>query len=433
MSNHESQVQNDNVSVTVSLQQGSQVKLDIFVTPKATAAAYSKAVKTISKEVSLPGFRKGKAPEAFILKNYGSHIQKEWQSILVETGFQEALNLIEMRPLKMEGVRCTAVKEISRENGSHFTIEFEASPTVPSVNLNEIYINPIDRSAVSQEDIDQSIENLRLYHAQWATITDRAVQESDYVDLDIEKTDEPMGNICKNTRFSVANGRMANWMRKLIIGLHTNESAEGMSEKEIEGTTNFQPTKCKITVKAIHEATLPQTDDAFSQKLGVPTFEELRLKVIEDLNRRADEEVREKLYQQIDDHLLEKYHFDIPASLIQGDKEKRITEKTSWLKQQNAPSDVINHQIAELEQSLPHEIDRSYRLLFLIFKFAREHDIIVSEDEIFAEYANQIAHNGENSPLLKGINDPGEIRSKLNHHLLLRKTRDYIAEHVKSF
>lgn len=426
MSNHDSQVQNDNVSVTVAVQPGSKVKLDIFVTPKASAAAYSKAIKTVSKEVSLPGFRKGKAPEAFILKNYGSHIQKEWQSIVIETGFQEALNLIEARPLKMESVKCTAIQEISRENGSHYTIEFEASPNVPSINLDEISLNPINRSTISQEDIDQSIENLRLYHAQWTMVTDRPVQDNDYVDLDIDRIDDPAGNICRNTRFSVANGRMANWMRNLILGLNPNESAEGMSEKEVDGTANFQPTLCKIIVKAIHEAALPETDDNFAKKLGVPTFEELKVKVVQDLNRRADEEAKEQLFQQIDDSLLEKYQFEIPVSLVQSDKEKRIAEKINWLKHQKAPTHVINQQVEEMEQSVPNEIERTYRLLFLIFKFAREHNITVSEDEILAEYANQLAQ-GENSPLLRGVEEPGEIRAKLNHHLMLRKTREFIA------
>lgn len=429
MSNQDSQVQNDNVNVTVAILPGSKVKLDIFVTPKASTAAYSKAIKTISKEVSLPGFRKGKAPEAFIIKNYGSHIQKEWHSIVIETGFQEALTLIDARPLKMEGVKCTAVQEISRENGSHYTIEFEASPKVPLINLDEISINPVERPTISQENIDESIENLRLYHAQWTTVTDRPVQENDYVDLDIDRVDDPAGNICRNTRFSVANGRMANWMRNLILGLKPGESAEGMSEKEVEGSTNFQPTLCRITVKAIHEATLPETNDDFAKKLGVPTVEELKVKVIEDLNRRADDEVKEQLFKQIDDSLLEKHQFEIPVSLIEADKEKRIADKLLWLNQQNAPQEVINQQIEEMEHSASHEIERTYRLLFLIFKFAREHNINVSEDEIIVEYANQLAY-GESSPLLRGLEDPSEIRGKLTHHLMLRKAREFIANKI---
>lgn len=428
MSHPETQTQNENISVSVTQQPGLKVKLEITVSPKATSAAYTKAIKTINKEISLPGFRKGKAPESLVLQHYGKHIQKEWQSTLIETGFKEALTLIEARPLRNDGVKCTAVREISKEKGSQFTIEFEASPIVPSIDLSEISLDPVEREEISDDDVDHSIENLRLYHAQWTAVADRPVQEGDYVDLDIEKLDEPVATLCKDTRF-VVDGTMPHWMKKLILGLHLNESTEGMSEKEIETATHFQPTRCKVTVKTILHAALPEVDDAFAQKMGVPTVAELETKVIENLNHRVDEEVREKMHHQIDQHLLERYHFDLPASLIQADKEKRIAERVEWMKKQHLPPETITQQLQELERVLPEEIERTYRLLFLIFKFAREHDIVISQEEIMDELSRQLMQN-ENPPLLKGLTEPDEIRSKISHHLLLRKSRNYIAEYL---
>lgn len=422
---------NDNINVTVTNEPGSKVKLDISVAPKATNAAYAKALKNINKEISIPGFRKGKAPDALILQNYSKHIDKEWRQIVLDTGFREALHLIEERPFKIEDARCTEVKGISRENGTQFTIEFEAAPKVPTINLNDIILKPVDRREITQEEIDHAIENLRLYHAKWTNVTDRPVQEGDYVDLDIDKLDEPTQNVCKNTRFAVIEGRMANWMRNMVIGQPLNGSSEGYSEKESDSSADFKPIHCRITIKAIHHAILPELNDELAQKMGVPTVEKLKERLVEDLHRRADEEVKEQLRHQVDQQLFQNYQFDVPQSLIESDKKQRIADEIEYLKKRNTPNEVMTRHAEEMEHTLSTELLRTYRLLFLIFKFAKEHNISVSQEEIMQELTNQIMQ-GENAPLLRGLQDPEEIRSRLNHHLLLRKCRDYIvAERTK--
>lgn len=415
---------NDNINVVVD-KQGSNVKLDLFVTPKATQAAYIKALKTINKEVSLPGFRKGKAPDALITENYSKHIDKEWRQILLDTGFREALGLISERPFKMETARCTEVKEISRENGTRFTIEFEAAPNVPKINLDEITLNPVSPREITQEEIDHAIENLLLYSAEWTTITDRPVQEKDYVDLDIDKLDEPTQNVCKNTRFAVIQGRMANWMRNMVIGKSVDETSEGYTEKDNESPEDFQPVHCRITIKAIHHAALPELNDELAKKLGAPDAEKLKQRLIDDLKRRAKEEVTHQLHKQVDDQLFQRYQFDVPVSLIESDKKQRIADEIEYLKKRKMPNDAITRHIEQMEHSLNGELERTYRLLFLIFKFAQEHEITVSQEEIMEELTQQVMQ-GENAPLLRGVKDPKEVRARINHHLLLRKCRDYI-------
>jgi trigger factor len=416
---------NDNISVNVEKHPGSKIKLEIFVTPKASTAAYSKALKNVNKEISIPGFRKGKAPDALVTQNYSKYIDKEWQQIVMDTGFREALHLIQERPFKIEDAKCTALKEISRDNGTRFVIEFEAAPKVPTINLNDITLKSVERREITQQDIDHAVENLLLYYAEWTNITDRPVQEGDYIDLDIDKLDEPTQVVCKNTRFAVINGRMANWMRNMVIGKNLNESSEGDSEKESDSSADFKPIHCRITIKAIHHPILPELNDELAKKMGASDVEELKKRLIDDLNRRADEEVSEQLRHQVDEHLFQHYPFEVPASLIESDKKQRIADEIEQLTKRNTPKEVMARHAEEMEHSLNTELLRTYRLLFLIFKFAKEHNISVSQEEMMHELTNQIMQ-GENAPLIKGLQDPDEIRSRLNHHLLLRKCRDYI-------
>ena len=67
-----STVNNDNVTVTITKKPHCEIKFDIKVNPRPVAAAYQKALKNINKEVNIPGFRKGKAPEKLISEKYSS-------------------------------------------------------------------------------------------------------------------------------------------------------------------------------------------------------------------------------------------------------------------------------------------------------------------------------------------------------------------------
>src|SRR5262249_7600353 len=153
----------------------------------------------------------------------------------------------------------------------------------------DLKLHPVKLQEVTQKHIDETIENIRLHHAEWETISDRPVQEGDFVNLDIDAIEEPGFNICKDTSFEVKEGKMGAWMRKLIIGLNVNESAEGISEKEKTNTEteceecvhnleaqDFKPTHCRLTVKTIKKAILPALDEALAKKVGCDSVEQLR-------------------------------------------------------------------------------------------------------------------------------------------------------------
>src|SRR3954467_12935482 len=126
---------NENVSVTLTRSPNCSVKMEIAISPEAAEAAYGRAFKNVKKEVSIPGFRKGKAPDTFIRNKYASAIEQEWKDIVLETGFNEALELTATYPMKNGMIKRPVIHEISREKGVKFGIEFEIKPTIPSIDL----------------------------------------------------------------------------------------------------------------------------------------------------------------------------------------------------------------------------------------------------------------------------------------------------------
>ncbi len=428
--------QGNHISLTVTKQPGSVIAFDINVSPEGAAAAYNRALKTINKEISLPGFRKGKAPDSIVTSKYGKQIQEEWIQIVLKSAFNEALELTRLQPFNNNSVRCSEIKDLSKENGAKFTIEFEATPMVPSVDLNSLHLHKLNKIPVTEKDVDQVIRNIQLYNATWDEVKDRAIKDGDFVDLDIENLEEPHNVICTDTRFEVKKGVLAEWMYKILIGARTDESVEGVSEKEErkedfdldeeEEESEFRPTRCSLTIKSIKNPSLPELDDAFAQKVGATSFEDLREKVLADLNRRADEKMHTQMHRQLDAELLKHYHFDAPKSLVEAEIEHRSGLHEEWLNNQNKTGEEVEKEMEQLKKQLPDVVNNGLRLLFLLLNFAREQSLPVSQDEISNELFKQISQGMQMPNEIQA----NEVRSRLNQTILLRKARDYIIDHV---
>lgn len=420
-----SEYKSDHLTVLVERKPGCRVKFNIDVTPLGSQSAYKKAVQKINKEVSLPGFRKGRAPEAMIVKNYGTYVNQEWKEILVQTAFQEAMKLSHLYPLNQETIQKPQITTGTKDEGASIAIEFECGPEVPEIDPKDLALKKVEKKEVTQQEIEQSIDNIRLHHAEWTEVSDRAVQESDYIDVDIEDMDRPGQFICKDTRFEVAKGKMGDWMRNLVIGKQAGEMAEGVSERseEMDPNADFKPTRCKITIKTIRTAQLPEVNEELTAKLGASSVEDFNEKVVENLKRQAEEEVQHLLRGQLEEILLEKYPFDIPASLTSREIKNRLEYAKRQLRHIGKTEKEISEQIATIEMEIAAQVEKAFRMFFLARSVADKYDIEVTQNEMVRELMLQMY--SQSSPIDSSV-DTEEARSKVYINLLTQKVKDHL-------
>lgn len=424
-----SEVKSKNLTVSITRKPGALVSLDISITPEATQAAYAKAVKEVSKEVSIPGFRKGKAPKDFILNNFAKQVEQSWRDILLQTSFNEAISLLpNIPPYRQDGVKCTAIKEVSKENGAKLTFEYEMAPDVPTVDLSTITLSPTEPKPVTQEQIDNVLIDWQVRLSQWEDITDRTVQEGDYLDLDIDKLGDSPEEICREARFDVAD--MGAWMRKAVLGCSVGDTVEATSEPEEslppEALAQFEPTQCSITIKAIKKAKQPELTDEFAQRFGMQNMAEFRDRIAVDLNAKASQETKEELYRQLDEKLLELYPFDVPASLCQAEKDHRLKSAKEWMKQNRHSPEAMQQELQDLEATLPEQVERSCRLFFLLMSLAEKYKIRVNKSEVEEQISREIL-SGERS---RNEGNSQEALNYVGRTILLRKTREHLLSQI---
>lgn len=365
-----------------------KLRFKVHVEPDRVKELRNKALKAVNKEVSIPGFRPGKAPENLVEKQYSKYIDQEFRQKSANQIVQDVIELTNYWPLKRgEGV--TLEKFQPNEQGLELIFNFETFPEVPDVDLSLLELPNLPQEEVRPAEIEQLLKEIQLYHAEWAEITDRPVQEGDFVVIDIDVLDEPHFKAYENSRFHVIEKGMPDWARKLVIGLKTGESVEGMSEKDEHSGEHFKPHSTRITVHLIQSANLPPLDDALAKKAGAPTVEELRVNVEKRLESEKRETRQEELRMKARAFLLENYPFDLPATDL-----KNLDNDCQKLIARDKGNFKTAEELAAYKERLYRNAQGVVRLAYFIPHIAEQLELPpISEQEISKRMMQTISYH----------------------------------------
>jgi trigger factor len=378
---------NDTLKVKVHFKPSCKVELEVETDSKIVKEAHQRAVKAVGKEVTIAGFRKGKASPALVEKNYPTQVDGEWQKSIADVAFRESLKLIKVPVLNNEPKIGYNMKSHSLEDGAKLILFFETEPTIPTIDPKEIKLKKVERPAVNEDKVNETIRQLLLFFADWKQIDSRAIQENDFVILDVDVIEEqPARKLFADVRFEVADRSMAKWMKDLIIGHRKNEVLEGVSvpdeDASAEDKETLKPQKVRVVIKQVEEAGLPPLDDDFAKKVGAPSLDAMRTNVEQLLNQKADAHVQEKLREEVSEVLLNQYPFDVPSSLI--DREVRfrlqqLVQDAEYLKHWNSmTSEAKKRTVA----SISEQSQKAVRMFYLCRKILADAKISISPKDL---------------------------------------------------
>ncbi len=311
-------LENTNIKLNVEKQSGCKVIFSITTLPAATKAAEAAAVKAVTKEVNIPGFRKGRAPEALVSSQFAPQIKKEFGDILTRNAFSEAIKLSGIHPLSNESpVNLTKCEPI---DATSFLVEigFDAYPEIPSIDPSSLSVARQEAEPVTQDLINKHIEELRLHHCSWKEVTDRAAQDGDFVTVNIDMMEDGIPKtVHEGNRFQMKEDKLPAWLRKLITGLSIGGTATGTSEDEREDKSdNFIPRTFNVELLKIEEAVLPEIDDALAKKAGVENVDALNKAIEKSLAKDAEERAKQTMRFAAKKAILANYPMELPGSRL---------------------------------------------------------------------------------------------------------------------
>lgn len=428
--------QNESVRFSVQRKPQSVVEFDVEALAPLVTKAKSRAIHAVSKQVSLPGFRKGKAPESLIMKNYPNDVLREWEQQVGDLSLHTCCPLAHIFPLDKETRVTYKMKNIS-EHGALLTLTFEVEPQVPDIDPKKLHVTPVSRPEVTEKTIQETIRQVQFFFAKWAPL-ERPIEAGDYVNLDVDVIRESESGVhyeplFRQTRFEVSTERMAQWMYDLVLGKQLGDQLEGIStpdESASEEEKNLGSKKVRVTVVETLAATLPECDQAFAMQVGAASPEELLSNIEKLLHKQANAHVLEAEREQAIAFLLSEYPFDLPASLIDREVSFRA-------KQLSAEAEFVKHWEA-LEQSerqktiatLREQSEKAVRLFYLCKKILQQGNLTVSPRDVPPAATSFLEACLDPVKFLSQRKNPDLDHAEAFSRLVLEKAQDYVLQNA---
>jgi len=426
---------NDQVHAIVIHKPACRIELKVKAVPSLIERAKREAAKAVGKEVVLPGFRKGKAPDELVLKKFPKEVEKETHGKLADLAFAEAQKLAKV-PLLNNNARVTFDLQKMDESGAELLFSFETEPKVPSVDPKRFSPKAVDRHPVGEKEIEEAIRQMRYFFAKWTPIDDRPIQENDYVLIDLDTVDgETVQRVFHQIRFEVSKERMAEWMQRIVLGAKSGDTVEGISEPDAnaseEERKEFAPKKVRIHILKVEAAELPPLDEEFAKKVGSRDLEHMRETIVDMLNKQADGKAHELLREQVNDFLVEEYPFDIPQSLAATEKEHRFRQLGENPEFRKDWDKMSQDDRKAFDDKMTSESAQAVRLFYLSRQVVRDAQISITHKEVQDEaVATLRAHGMQQQISIDQI--PKEVYALALSKIILARAQDYIIRAQKA-
>lgn len=422
--------QNERVRFTIHQRPACVVEFDVEALEPLCRDARKQAIKSIAKEVTLPGFRKGKAPEAMIAKSYEKEIDKESQNALANIAFTDCQKLANI-PLLHRDTQVVFKMKSHSQTGALLTLSFETEPKPPQIDPKRMHLKAVKRPAVNEDKVNETIRQIQLFFANWQHVTDRPIQEGDFVLLDVDVIEEtPHTPLFSHTRFEVSDKSMAKWMKDLVLGKNGGDVLEGVSipdeSASEEDKENLKPKKVRVKINSVDTATLPALDEDFVKKLGVKSTDELKTNVEQLLNKQADAHVQEAHREQASEFLLKEYAFDLPKSLIEKETHFRVRQlmndpdfNTYWggLRDEDRKKTVM---------TIHEQSEKAVRMFYLCRQIISDAKISVSTNDIPPPATNVLEMFLNPQKLFHHKRNPEVEHAEAFSRLVLEKAEDFV-------
>lgn len=375
---------------------GSQMDLTFQLDSQDVQRAFDKVYQELGNQ-PVPGFRPGHVPPAVIRRRFKPEVLREvfWLKA-IETFVEPELEKEEWQIIgrpempEFEGI------EVQEGQGVEFTIKVtvKPQPELPDYKSLKLYRVP---PVVTEEQIEEVLEQMRQAAAKEKPVKDRPVQAGDIVSGELKITlagqEEPIHE--SSQTLEVGSGRYTPAIDEALLGHQLDETVsleheypEDYEEPELAG----QKATITMTIEEIRERQLPPLDDDFARSQGdYENLAALRAAVRERLTQEAEKRSQENLENDALAAILAETKIDLPEILVEELAQRNFESFVEEL-QANGMSLQEFAQIAQtdaesLQQNARARAELALKVQFILEAIARAEDVKVSEEDIEQELA----------------------------------------------
>jgi trigger factor len=302
-------------------------RLTITVPAERVAEEKKHAVARLSKQVRLPGFRKGHVPAGIMEKRFGPAIEQEAIEKVIGDAYREALQSEGLQPITQG-----SIDKIDYQPGTDltFNVELEVRPEIELARIGGFSIVR-ERPAVGDEQLNEVLQRLREEHAVWTPKEGAAPVSGDMADVHITPLDDATSADAQKPRhyqIVIGQGQAVPAVEDAIRTLAAGEEADfeiDLPEKSDDPGAGMKTHRMRIHVHDVRSPQLPALDDDFARSLGEFTdVETLRSRIADDLRAEAEREAERAVRMQLLQQIIDANPFEVPHAMVHDYLERNI-------------------------------------------------------------------------------------------------------------
>lgn len=426
------------MSLQVEKLDGGMAKITIEVPADELEKAIETAYQRNKNRMSIPGFRKGKAPRKMIEQMYGKEIfYEDAANALIPEAYEKAMD-----ECTEDIVSAPKVDVIQIEAGKPFifTAEVALKPEVTLGKYKGVQVDAADL-AVTDEEVDKEIAREQDANARTINVEDRAVKDGDMTVIDFEGFVDGVafeGGKGENYPLTIGSGQFIPGFEEALIGAELNKEVdvnvtfpEDYQAKELAG----KPAVFKCTVKEIKEKQLPELDDEFASEVSeFETLAEYKEDVKKKLSERKAAAAKDAKEEAVIEAIIEDAKMEIPDAMLETQQRQMADEFAQRIQSQGLSMEQYMQftgmtPAVMLEQIKPQALKRIQSRLVLEAVVAAE-KITASDEEFEAEIKTMgeaYKMEPEKVKELLGENGAKQVREDI----CIKKAVDFVVENAK--
>lgn len=365
----------------------SERKISIEMHKEETDKYFEEILKEESKKITIPGFRKGKAPLSLVLKMYGEALFYENLGKIAQNRFWDEIDTL---GIEIVGIPKITSIDITEEQGLKFDIEFEVLPEIDFSDLDQ-KLADVTLEKKEYEFSDTYINQI-LKEIQFQNRTEEQVEvvDSNEIIIEVQRKEKSENTTQQPQTFAVyLNYEKINpQFRELFFNKKVGDKVETDLDPILDEKIDDKEKKIvyEYEIQKILKVNLPELNDEFVKKISKGQFETVdtfKKNLIQEELKYYETEEEKSFKRKLEDYLIEKFKVTPPPSMV----EKSTTNFVKELKRQETYKNLSDDQLSEIVKPIAEK-----NVIWFIIKksLLKQFNLDLTDEEV-NEYAQKLS------------------------------------------
>ena len=372
----------NNTQYEIKERSATDVTVQVTVDAETVKNAIDTVYRRYSKEVEIPGFRKGRVPRAYLDSRFGVELfTEEAQKDLTEEHLSKALADLDLRP-----VTTPEVENVSSDADGPFvfTASFSVLPEIelPEYRGIELKVKPLED--VTEEEMNGTLEEIRRRFATLAPKESDTIEDGDILHVKEGEKEWDMRVDSENK----VTGKM--------IGHKKGEAVDLEIERD-----DADPLHATLEVMEISNVVLPEIDDDLAKDAGFDSLEEMKADIREKIALAKSERRVERIKGDLLDHIVSQLDLPLPEKMVEEMAAEDLERFKENLEHPEAPM-TFDEYLKEREKSedellseFREDVTQRLRRELVMAKLIEAEGISISDEELEKIATEEAKENNE--------------------------------------